>query len=137
MRQFYDQTKNSARAFRAYTVVCLVMLQAIAFLFAPLGKNHVQSDIHGVSLAFAGVICGTDGDHGDPTHSSHEHHCMICASGGRSDPSGALALLTVVAVLIEPEAEETTTAFIAREAPSLQAARFGIPISRGPPTSFS
>lgn len=137
MRQFYDRTKDFSRAFRAYAVVCLIILQAIAVVFAPLGRSHVHSDIPGVSEAIASPLCGIDDAQGDPVHSTHEQECMICASGGRAHCGEALALLAVVVVVIASDAEESSPAFVAQDTPSLASSRFRIPLSRGPPASLS
>jgi hypothetical protein len=137
MRLFHDQTKDSLCAFRAHAVVCLIMLQAIAFLFAPLGRSHVPSDIPGVSLAVAGAICGNDGVDGDRTHSTHEHECMICANSGRDHWNDALAVLAVVVIVLSPDAEESSAAYVAHDSPSPPSCRFRLSLSRGPPTSFA
>ena len=136
MRLFY-QTKDSMRAFRVRAVICLIVLQAVAFLFAPLSRSHVQNDIPGVSLALAGAICGDDAGHSDPTHSSHDCQCMLCTGAGRDHWSVTPALLAAVVVLLTPNPEETSAALGSQDSPSLPSRRFLLPLSRGPPTALS
>lgn len=136
MRQFY-QIKDFLRAFRAHAVICLIVLQAVAFLFAPVSRSHVQNDIPGVSLALVGAICGDDAPHGDPAHSTHDCQCVLCAGAGRDHWNVTPALLAAVAILLTPDLEESSAASSSQESPSLPSRRFLIPLSRGPPTSLS
>lgn len=137
MRQFYDRPKDSFRALRSHAVICLIVLQAVAFLFSPIGRSHVQNDIPGVSLALGGAICGDDAAHGDPRHSTHGCHCMLCTGAGRNQWCVAPALLAVAIVLLAPDVDESSAAFVSQDSPSLPSRRFRVPLSRGPPTSLS
>lgn len=138
MRQFYDQTMDCLRAFRAHAIICLAMLQAIAFLLSPLGPSHIQSDAPGISLAATQALCVNDISGGDRTHSDHhQHECVLCATSGRDHWSGALALLAVVIVALSPSDDESSRPIIAKDSAARPSLGLRITFTRGPPAYFS
>lgn len=137
MRQFYDQMTDCLRACRAHAIICLTLLQAIAFLLSPFGPSHIQSDAPGVSLAATQVICANDTDGGNRTHSDHQHECVLCSTSSRDHWSGAIALFAVVAVVLSPDDDESARPIIARDSASRPSLRLRVTLTRGPPAYFS
>lgn len=137
MRQIYDQTMDCLRACRAHAIICLIMLQATAFLLSPLGPRHVQSDAPGVSLAATQALCTNDASGGDRTHSDHQHECVLCSTSGRDQWSGAIALLAVIAVVLAPGDGESSRPIIAQDSAARPSLQLRITLTRGPPAYFS
>ncbi|MBL1255577.1 hypothetical protein [Methylocystis sp. Sn-Cys] len=137
MRHFYDQMMDCLRAYRAHAIICLAMLQVIAFLLSPFGASHVQSDAPGVSLAATQVICANDTDGGDRTHSDHQHECVLCSTSSRDHWSAAIALFAVVAVVLSPGDDELARPITTQDSASRPSLRSRMTLTRGPPAYFS
>ncbi|BDV32584.1 hypothetical protein [Methylocystis iwaonis] len=137
MRHFYDQMTDCLRAYRAQAIICLAMLQVIAFLLSPFGASHVQSDAPGVSLAATQVICANDTDSGDRTHSDHQHECVLCSTSSRDHWSAAVALFAVVAVVLSPGDDESALPITTQDSASRPSLRSRMTLTRGPPAYFS
>jgi hypothetical protein len=126
--------RKSAREFIAYAVVCLFLLQALAFVFSSNGRVAFASGDAGASIAMAGEICYVAPDGGKaPAPHSHRHHCTLCSLAHQDKAMDVVAILATVMVVLSPRSNDAPAWFVHDELTSSPLGWTSSWSSRAPP----
>jgi hypothetical protein len=117
MVKFRLKAIGNRRSLLAVAVLCLFLLQALAFVFSPNGRIAFSSGDAGVSIAMAGEMCHAKSDESGkaPAQPAHFHHCALCSIANNTQALDAVALAASVIAVLEPRSGDAPAWFVTYE----------------------